>query len=226
MADPADTYQGRLQPRYCMRTFGLPLGVALATASLLAPSQLLAQRNVRRSTSAVRVSAQPASPDRSTQTRSANSPAQDCISDCGDYSLAIVSAVMPSEAAHAASDVVTLVIENRGTIEAPVSMVSVAPRDHLSLARQATIPALAPGERTTIRLPVVTAADGTQCVSITISPAPVVDPATAQFLAAAIPDPFIPVRSLDELVGAGALAEMPWAESTGLFASSWSLAGW
>lgn len=213
-----------------MRTFGSPLGVALATASLLAPSQLLAQRNVRRSTAAVRVSAQPASPDRSTHTRSANSPAnssaRNCISDCGDYSLAIVSAVMPSEAAHAASDVVTLVIENRGTIEAPVSMVSVAPRDHLSLARQATIPALAPGERTTIRLPVVTAADGTQCVSITISPAPVVDPATAQFLAAAIPDPFIPVRSLDELVGAGALAEMPWAESTGLFASSWSPAGW
>ena len=226
MTDPADTYQGRLQPRYCMRTFGSPLGVALAIASLLAPSQLLAQRNVRRSTSAVRVSAQPASPDRSTQTRSASSSARNCTPDCGDYSLAIVSAVMPSEAAHAASDVVTLVIENRGTIAAPVSMVSVAPRDHLSLARQATIPALAPGERTTIRLPVVTAADGTQCVSITISPAPVADPATAQFLAAAIPDPFIPVRSFGELAGDGALAEMPWLQSTGLFASGWSPTGW
>ncbi|HWG35863.1 MAG TPA: hypothetical protein VN650_16995, partial [Gemmatimonadaceae bacterium] len=70
------------------------------------------------------------------------------------------------------------------------------------------------------------AADGTQCVSITISPAPVADPATAQFLAAAIPDPFIPVRSFDELFGAGARAEMPWSETAGLFASAWSPAGW
>ena len=88
-------------------------------------------------------------------------PAQQTVRSSGDYSLAIVSAVIPSEAEHAASDVVTLVIENRGTIKAPVSMVSVAPRNHLSLARQTAIPALAPGERTTIRLPVVTAADGT-----------------------------------------------------------------
>ncbi len=209
-----------------MRTFGLSLGVALAAASLQAPSQLLAQRNVRRSTSAVRVAEQPAPPHQSTQTRSTSSSARNCISDCGDYSLAIVSAVMPSEAAHAASDVVTLVIENRGTIEAPVSMVSVAPRNHLSLARQTAIPALAPGERTTIRLPVVTAADGTQCVSITISPAPVADPATARFLAAAIPDPHIHLGSFGELASAGALGEMPWSESTDLFASFWSATGW
>jgi hypothetical protein len=213
-----------------MRTFGLALGVAVAATSLLAPSQLLAQRNVRRSTSAVRVPEQPAPAHPSVRTRSASSSARHCISDCGDYSLAIISAVMPSETAHAASDVVTLVIENRGTIEAPVSMVSVAPRNHLSLARQTAIPALAPGQRTTIQLPVVTAADGTECVSITISPAPVADPATARFLAAAIPDPDIRLGSFGDLAsagfGAGLMGEMPWSKSIDSFASFRSPDSW
>ncbi|HSU96353.1 MAG TPA: hypothetical protein VLI40_03940 [Gemmatimonadaceae bacterium] len=137
---------------------------------------------------------------------------------------------MPSETAHAASDVVTLVIENRGTIEAPVSMVSVAPRNHLSLARQTAIPALAPGQRTTIQLPVVTAADGTECVSITISPAPVADPATARFLAAAIPDPDIRLGSFGDLAsagfGAGLMGEMPWSKSIDSFASFRSPDSW
>ena len=209
-----------------MRTFGLSLGVAAAATAFLAPSQLLAQRNTRRSTSAVRVSQQPAPALPSTQSRPVTSPAHHCTSDCGDYSLAIVSAVMPSEAASTASDVVTLVIENRGTIEAPVSMVSVAPRNHLSLARQTAIPALAPGERTTIRLPVVTAADGTECVSITISPAPAADPATARFLAAAIPDPHLRPERLGELASAATLADMGWPERTDPFASFRSLGEW
>ena len=209
-----------------MRTFGLSLGVAVATASLLAPSQLLAQRNVRRSASDVRVPRQPAPARPSTQSQPLSSSARHCVSDCGDYSLAIVSAVMPSEAAHAASDVVTLVIENRGTIEAPVSMVSVAPRDHLSLARQTTIPALAPGQRTTIQLPVVTAADGTECVSITISPAPVADPATARFLAAAIPDPNIRLGGFAELANVASLGNFAWAGNADPFASFRSPEGW
>jgi hypothetical protein len=215
-----------------MRTFGLALGVTVA-ASFLAPSQLLAQRNVRRSTSAVRVPEQPAPAHPSATTRSSTSSARHCISDCGDYSLAIVSAVMPSETAHtasAASDVVTLVIENRGTIDAPVSMVSVAPRNHLSLARQTAIPALAPGQRTTIQLPVATADDGTQCVSITITPSPVADPATARFLAAAIPDPDIRLGSFGDLAsagfGAGLMGEMPWSKSIDSFASFRSPDSW
>jgi hypothetical protein len=212
-----------------MRTFGLPLGVAVAAASFLAPSQLLAQRNVRRST-AVRVPEQSVPAHPSTRPHTVSSTTSHCSSDCGDYSLAIVSAVMPSQTANAAangaSDVVTLVIENRGTIEAPVSMVSVAPRDHLSLARQTAIPALAPGQRTTVQLPVTTAPDGTQCVSITISPAPIADPATARFLAAAIPDPTTRAASLGELASAGGFGELPWLDGIAPFASFRSTDGW
>ncbi len=87
-----------------------------------------------------------------------------------------------------APQMVTLVIENQGTAPAPVSFISVAPRNHLAAARHSTIPALAPGERATVQLPVVSGPDGTQCVSITISPAPARDPATAQVLASATRD--------------------------------------
>jgi hypothetical protein len=83
---------------------------------------------------------------------------------------------------------VTIVIENKGTVTAPVSLISVAPRNHLTLARRSAIPALAPGQRTTVELPVETGPDGTQCLSITLTTAPATDPATARFLASAIPD--------------------------------------
>ncbi len=79
-------------------------------------------------------------------------------------------------------------IENRGTAPAPVSFISVAPKNQLAAARHSTIPALAPGERATVQLPVDTGPDGTQCISITISPAPARDPATAQTLASAAPN--------------------------------------
>ena len=208
-----------------MRTFGLSLGVAAAAASLLAPSQLLAQRNVRRSTADVRVS-EPAPAHHSAPAAPVGSSARHCTSDCGDYSLAIVSAVMPSESAGKASDVVTLVIENRGTIDAPVSMVSVAPQNHVSLARQSAIPALAPGQRTTIQLPVVTAPDGTQCVSITITPAPVADPATARFLAAAIPDPHVRAGRFGDLASAGNMGGIASPGRSDPFASLRTLGGW
>jgi hypothetical protein len=110
-----------------------------------------------------------------------------------DYALQVVSAVLPAATAGATSDVVTLVIENRGSIDAPLSLISVAPRDHLSLARQSSIPALRPGQRTTVQLPVQIAADGTPCISITITTAPIPDPAVSRFLAAEIPDPMIDV---------------------------------
>lgn len=133
---------------------------------------------------------------------------------------------MPSESAGNASDVVTLVIENRGTIEAPVSMVTVAPKNHVSLARQSAIPALAPGQRTTIQLPVVTAPDGTQCVSITISPAPVADPATARFLAAAIPDPHVRAAHFGDLASAGDMADVASPGRFDPFASFRTLGDW
>lgn len=134
---------------------------------------------------------------------------------------------MPSEVAHASSDVVTLVIENRGSIDAPISLVSVAPRNHLTLARQTAIPALAPGQRTTVRLPVAIASDGTQCVSITIGPAPVADPATARFLAAAIPDPGIQTGTLGELLASAATSvDAALAGRTDTFAGLLALAQW
>lgn len=208
-----------------MRTFGLSLGVAAAAAAFLAPSQLLAQRNARRSTPDVRAS-ESAPVHRSAPVAPKGTSARHCTSNCGDYSLAIVSAVMPSESAGATSDVVTLVIENRGTIAAPVSMVSVSPQNHLSLARQSAIPALAPGQRTTIRLPVATAPDGTQCVSITISPAPVADPATARFLAAAIPDPHVDTGRLGDLASAVRMTELQSPVSSDPFASFRTLGSW
>ena len=133
---------------------------------------------------------------------------------------------MPSESAGKASDVMTLVIENRGTITAPVSMVSVAPQNHLSLARQSAIPALAPGQRTTIQLPVQTAPDGTQCVSITISPAPAADPATARFLAAAIPDPHAGTARFGELASVGSMADMASPGWSDPFANFRTLGDW
>jgi hypothetical protein len=79
----------------------------------------------------------------------------------------------------------TVVIENRGSVEAPVSIISVAPRNHLSLARRSSIPALAPGERTTIELPVQFAADGSECVSITITASSIPAPSAVHTLASA-----------------------------------------
>jgi hypothetical protein len=67
-------------------------------------------------------------------------------------------------------------------------MISVAPRNHLSLAHMTIVPALAPGERTTIQLPVSMGPDGAECISITITPSPAPAPAAARFLASAVPD--------------------------------------
>lgn len=208
-----------------MRTFGSTLAVVLSAATLLAPSELPAQRNARRVTTATRAPEHPTTPRKAVDAR-ANSSATRCTSGCGDYSLAIVSAVMPSETAPAASDVVTLVIENRGTIDAPVSIVSVAPRNNLTLARRTAIPILAPGQRTTITLPVETAPDGTQCVSITISPAPAADPVTARFLAAAIPDPHVGAARFSELASSGVLANVAPVERADPFANFRTLGDW
>lgn len=172
-----------------MRTFGLSLGVAAVAASLASPSLAPAQRNVRRSAPRASVasplpSASPISP-----------AARRCSVNCGDYSLAVVSALLPSDTAGAASDLVTflvtLVIENRGGVSAPAAMISVAPKNHLSLARRSSIPSLSPGQRTTILLPVEIGPDGTQCISITITPVLAPDPVPAMLLAAATDEPSV-----------------------------------
>lgn len=154
-----------------MRTFHSSLCVGAIAAALITPAVSGAQRNVRRSTRQAGVA---------TSARSARHR--------GDYSLAVVSALLPSETPGVTSDVVTLVIENRGTESAPASVISVAPKDHLTLARWSSIPALAPGQRAAVQLPVEIGPDGTPCISITITTAPAVAPA-ASFLAAAMPDP-------------------------------------
>lgn len=164
-----------------MRTFGPSAGSSLAAialgVALVSPSVLSAQRNSRRSARGI------AAP------RAASAPANRCSEDCDDYSLAIVSALLPIEpSGSAGTEVVTVVIENRGAAPAPVSFISVAPRTHLAAARHTIIPALAPGERATVQLPVATGPDGTQCISITISPAPARDPVAAQALASVAPD--------------------------------------
>jgi len=169
-----------------MRTFGPSLAAIALGVALVSPSVASAQRNSRRS---ARDTGTPRTAHR-TAPRAASTSANPCSEDCGDYALAIVSALLPSDQpGSAAPEFVTLVIENRGTAPAPVSFISVAPRNQLAAARHSTVPALGPGERTTVRLPVETGPDGTQCISITISPAPVPDPATTQVLASATPAP-------------------------------------
>ncbi|MEO7216891.1 MAG: hypothetical protein ABI026_01740 [Gemmatimonadaceae bacterium] len=165
-----------------MRTFGLGLrpfafSATLAAASaaiLLAPSLANAQRNSRR---AAHHAAKP---------EAASTAAQPCRSDCGDYTLSIVSALLPAETSGSTgSSFVTLVIENTGTAPAPSSVVSVAPKTRLASSRTSAVPPLAPGERVTLQLPVEIGPDGTECVSITIRPAPSQDPARVQVLASA-----------------------------------------
>ena len=179
----------------------MALGVALVS-----PSMASAQRSRR----AARGTAAP---------HAANASANPCSEDCGDYSLSIVSALLPSESSGSAgAEFVTLVIENRGTAPAPVSFISVAPKNQLAAARHSTIPALAPGERATVRLPVETGTDGTQCISITISPAPVRDPAIAHALASATPTPGIADPTLPVVSGLARLSELPyWPDLPTLF---------
>ena len=181
-----------------MRLSGLTLGAIALAASVAAPSSANAQRNSQRSLRR---------PAASSAVRSASQP---CNSDCGSYSLAVVSALLPVATAGTTADVVTLVIENRGTAPAPVSVISVAPQHHLVAARRSTIPALAPGARVTVQLPVETGPDGTQCISITMTPAPTATPATTQFLASAIPHLNGSAIVAPKLAGWSPLPELPY----------------
>lgn len=171
-----------------MRTFVSSFGIAALAASIVVPSSLSAQRNVRRASARAATSgdAAPVAP-----------AASRCSANCGNYALTVVSAVLPSETAGTSSDVVTMVIENRGAVVAPVATIAVAPRNHLTLASRTTIPSLAPGERTTVELPVSMGPDGTECISITITPSPVAPASAARFLASAAPDPSMQTSGSD-----------------------------
>jgi hypothetical protein len=165
--------------RYSMRSLGLSVGIVSLSTLLLVPCTASAQRAkpARHQARPTEVGAVP----------SAATAGQHCTANCGDYSLVVVSAVLPFAGSSAGTPTVTMVIENRGTVSAPLSLVSVAPRNHVTLAHQSIIPALAPGEQATIELPVQTTDDGAECISITISPAPIPNPETT-FLAAVVPE--------------------------------------
>ncbi len=144
---------------------------AIVAVTLLSPSVASAQRHARH--------------------QSFTRPARDqspavarCTEDCDDYSLTVVSAVLPTAATDGSWGYVTVVIQNRGMATAPVSVISVAPQNHLSLARHSSLGALAPGERATVQLPVEIGPDGTPCISINITTAPVPAAPEARFLAA------------------------------------------
>lgn len=181
-----------------MRSFRPSLRVLALCAAVTVPLPAGAQRHVRR----------PA-PNAIHQSRATATDYK--AANIGDYSLTIVSAVLPALTPDATSDMATLVIENRGTMTSPASLVSVAPRDHLGLARQSSIAPLAPGQRATIRVPVRIGQDGTECISITITDAPVpiqpAEPAAARFLATATPAPFLVPESMLAMAG---LADADW----------------
>ena len=170
-----------------MRTFP-SVALAFIAATLIAPSAG-AQRHSRRVSRSGQLSP-------SATTRPANSATVGCADDCDDYSLSIISAVLPADAPSSGPEYVTVVIENQGKVASPASMVMVAPKNHLSLVRQSGIRSLAPGERATVQLPVEIGPDGTPCVSITIRSAPIAPPAHAAFLAAAqsVPQPSVTPR--------------------------------
>ena len=173
---------------------------ALLVVSLAAPSTSRAQRDgISRSHSSHAKFAGSA--------RGSSIASKACVNDCDDWSLAVVSAVLPGEPVRGDADYVTVVIENRGSVASPASVVMVAPRNHLSLVRRSSIRPLAPGERTTVQLPVTIGPDGVPCVSITITSAPIPPAPAAQFLAAGPAAPAIPVAPVAPSVP----AETQWA---------------
>lgn len=183
-----------------MSTFS-SLGLAFVAATIIAPSAG-AQRHSRRTSRA-----HPAAP--SASTRPVSSTNSGCTEDCDDFSLSVVSAVLPSEAPGSGQEYVTVVIENRGSVASPASVVMIAPKNHLSLARQSAVRSLAPGERATVQLPVELGPDGTPCVAITIRSAPIAPAANPAFLAAAPPStpaPSTQTMSPNETQWAGAEA--------------------
>ncbi len=116
----------------------------------------------------------------------AASDTQCTYQDCGgDYSLNVVSARYPyADESATAAPVLTLVVENSGADRSPASEIAVAPRGGYALVKREVIPALAPGERTVVKVPLSLGPDGFSCVSISISAGLPQAPATAALASA------------------------------------------
>lgn len=171
-----------------MRTFGLQhssialaLAASLAAVSLAAP--LAAQQRAGKGGDAAPVPAPTA----------LVIPAHCTDAGCGgDFQLAIVAALYPYyDGAVRGPGVLTLVIENRGRMPAPLSTLEVAPLARFAsytVARRAPVDALMPGERTVVEIPLQLDANGAApCISISVSPSIAPTPAQAQRFASSAP---------------------------------------
>ena len=161
-----------------MRTFGLQhFSIALALAASLGGAPLAAQQSADTT---------PAAP-------ALLIPARCTDAGCGgDFQLAIVATLYPYyDGTVRGPAVLTLVIENRGRMPAPLSTLEVAPVARFasySVARRAPVAALMPGERTIVEIPLqLDAAGGAPCISISVSPSIVPTSAQAQRLASTLP---------------------------------------
>lgn len=151
----------------------LSLALALTT---IAAVPAAAQRHVRRSRQASTVDDAPAA-----RVIPARCNGDACAED---YELAVVAALFPYDdgLTHGPA-VLTLVIENRGTTAAPLSMVNVAPLMRNVAAHHSAISALEPGERTVIEVPIEMGPDGAPCIAITVAPSLVPSPTQSLFYA-------------------------------------------
>lgn len=159
-----------------MRTFRLLVPIALAVASILISSPAAAQRHGRRSEARTRSHVEAVS------TAAADTLAcesEDCETvdqavqpdQSDDYTLSVVSALFPyNDGRTMGPPLLTLVVQNSGSVRSPGSTIAVSPRNHLSLVSRLTIPPLAPGEKSVVQIPLEMGPDGAPCIAITISP--------------------------------------------------------
>lgn len=160
-----------------MRTFRLLAPLALAVASIVISSPAAAQRHGRRSEARTRSSHVEAVSTATADTLACD--AEDCetvdqpdqVDQSDDYTLSVVSALFPyNDGRTMGPPLLTLVVQNSGSVRSPGSTIAVSPRNHLSLVSRLTIPPLAPGEKSVVQIPLEMGPDGAPCIAITISP--------------------------------------------------------
>lgn len=162
-----------------MRTFRLFAPLALAAASIVISSPAAAQRHGRRSEARTRshVEAVAATP---IDTLACDAEPCDVVDQAeesyqadqsDDYTLSVVSALFPYDDGRTIGPpLLTLVVQNSGSVRSPGSTIAVSPRNHLSLVSRLAIPSLAPGEKSVVQIPLEMGPDGAPCIAITISP--------------------------------------------------------
>lgn len=159
-----------------MRNFRLLVPLALAAASILISSPAAAQRHGRRSEARIRshveeVSATTVDTLPVDTVDSADTETDALPDQAEDYNLSVVSALFPyNDGRSMGPPVLTLIVQNSGSVRSPGSTIAVAPRNHLSLVSSLTIPPLAPGEKSVVQIPLQMGPDGAPCIAITISP--------------------------------------------------------